>query len=446
MQRIDRWLSYLRAPEDGASLAFFRFCFGAIMLWEVFRYWAGGRIARYYIEPGFYFSFVPSLKPWGGSGMYWHFGLLGALSVLITLGLLYRAAAALFCAAFTYVFLLDKANYLNHLYLVCLVSFLMILVPAHRVASVDRWLFFPSAPETVPRWSRLLLRAQIMIVYFFGGIAKLNSDWLRGEPVGTWIAERSDLPVIGPLLEHPSAGVVFAYGGLFIDLSVGFLLFFRRTFVFGAALAVIFNVLNALIFSIGIFPYFMIASLALFPDPAWPRRLWRWLSGGEPAKGPASNEMASPMSAGEKALLALVHVYMVAQLALPLRHWLYPGDVNWTEDGHRFAWRMKLRDKEVQSFNMRVIDPRSGAEEAIEPEEWLTDRQFRKMITRPDMIVQFAVYVADTFEVRMGVRPVVKARVSASLNGGPFRDLINPDLNLAATDPRPLVPPSPDPR
>jgi hypothetical protein len=439
VQRIDRWLSYLRAPEDGASLAFFRFCFGAIMLWEVFRYWAGGRIARYYIEPGFYFSFVPSLKPWGGSGMYWHFGLLGALSVLITLGLLYRAAAALFCAAFTYVFLLDKANYLNHLYLVCLVSFLMILVPAHRVASVDRWLFFPSAPETVPRWSRLLLRAQIMIVYFFGGIAKLNSDWLRGEPVGTWIAERSDLPVIGPLLEHPSAGVVFAYGGLFIDLSVGFLLFFRRTFVLGAALAVIFNVLNALIFSIGIFPYFMIASLALFPDPAWPRRLWRRLFGEEPAQS-SPPPLAAP-SAGEKAMIAFIHLYMVVQLALPLRHWLYPGDVNWTEEGHRFAWRMKLRDKEVKSFGMRVIDPRSGAEEYINPEEWLTDRQFRKMLTRPDMIVQLAAHVADTREAERGVRPIVKVEVIASLNGGPYRALINPNADLAAPDPNPLQPP-----
>jgi hypothetical protein len=439
VQRIDRWLSYLRAPEDGASLAFFRLCFGAIMLWEVFRYWAGGRIARYYIEPGFYFSFVPSLKPWGGSGMYWHFGLLGALSVLITLGLLYRAAAALFCAAFTYVFLLDKANYLNHLYLVCLVSFLMILAPAHRVASVDRWLFFPSAPEAVPRWSRLLLRAQIMIVYFFGGIAKLNSDWLRGEPVGTWIAERSDLPIIGPLLEHPSAGIVFAYGGLFIDLSVGFLLFFRRTFVLGAALAVLFNVLNALIFSIGIFPYFMIASLALFPDPAWPRRIWRRLFGEEPAQ--SSTPPSAAPSAGEKAMIAFIHLYMIVQLALPLRHWLYPGDVNWTEDGHRFAWRMKLRDKEVESFGMRVIDPRSGAQEYVNPEEWLTDRQFRKMLTRPDMIVQFAAHVADKREAAWGVRPVVKVEVIASLNGGPYRALINPNANLAAPDPGPLQPP-----
>lgn len=377
--------------------------------------------------------------------MYWHFGVLGALSILITIGLFYRAAAALFCAAFTYVFLLDKANYLNHLYLVCLVSFLMILVPAHRVASVDRRIFFASAPETVPRWSRLLLRGQIALVYFFGGIAKLNSDWLRGEPVGTWIADRSDLPVIGPLLEHPWAGITFAYAGLLIDLSLGFLLFFRRSFVAGAVIALIFNSLNAVIFSIGIFPYFMIASLSLFPDPAWPRRLLRWFAGGKAVDRPPLKEnnncnIRNTISAGEKAILALIHVYMIVQLALPLRHWLYPGDVHWNEEGHRFSWRMKLRDKEAQSFWMRVIDPRTGAEEPIDPEQWLTDRQFQKMLARPDMIAQLASHVADQREQRLGVRPIVKVEVIASLNGGPFRHLINPDADLAAPNPGPLTP------
>lgn len=54
---LERWLRYIREPEDGASLAFFRVCFGAIMLSEVIRYWEGGRIFRYYIEPSFYFGF-----------------------------------------------------------------------------------------------------------------------------------------------------------------------------------------------------------------------------------------------------------------------------------------------------------------------------------------------------------------------------------------------------
>src|SRR5436309_2939862 len=44
----------LFAPVDIASLAFFRVAFGAVMLWEVWRYFNYGWISRYYIEPGFH--------------------------------------------------------------------------------------------------------------------------------------------------------------------------------------------------------------------------------------------------------------------------------------------------------------------------------------------------------------------------------------------------------
>ena len=38
-------------PVDIASLVFFRIAFGAIMLWEVWRFFHYDRIERYYIEP-----------------------------------------------------------------------------------------------------------------------------------------------------------------------------------------------------------------------------------------------------------------------------------------------------------------------------------------------------------------------------------------------------------
>jgi vitamin K-dependent gamma-carboxylase len=41
------------APADAASLVCFRVAFGAVMAWEVIRYFRNGRIAAAYIEPGF---------------------------------------------------------------------------------------------------------------------------------------------------------------------------------------------------------------------------------------------------------------------------------------------------------------------------------------------------------------------------------------------------------
>ena len=384
--------------------------------------------------------------------MYWHFGALFVLALLCAVGLFYRVSAALLCAALTYVFLLDKAQYLNHLYLLCLLGLLLAAAPAHRALSLDRLRARraspagappsapPSAPtETVPRLYLFALKAQIAIVYFYGGIAKLNGDWLRGQPLTMWLAEHGDAPLVGPLLASKAAGLALSYAGLLIDLSMGFLLFSRRTFPIGAALAVAFNVSNALLFKIGIFPYAMIASLALFGDPSWPRRRLPFLFKGAGFPG-ESARVPSPTPSRRSALpLALLHGYLLFHLVVPLRHWVYPGDVAWNEAGHRFSWRMKLRDKNVSELGIHVLDPRTGVREPLDLEEWLTDRQLGEMSARPDMIVDFARHVADSFQASFGVRPVVTAKVVASLNGGPFRDLVDPTLDLASQPSAQLV-------
>jgi vitamin K-dependent gamma-carboxylase len=222
------------------------------------------------------------------------------------------------------------------------------------------------------------------------------------------------------------AGLVFAYGGLLIDLVLGFLLLWRRTFWLGAAIALVFHGLNANLFQIGIFPFFMIGALMLFPRPNWPRLLLR-----RTPHQPTANNHVAVLGRGTIVLLVLLHGYLVFQLAFPLRHWLYPGDVNWTEEGHRFSWRMMLREKDVD-LQMVAIHPQTGQQWQIFPEDWLTSRQHRKMRARPDMIHQFAHYIADEYEQATGVRPQVKVRAWASLNGRPAHDLIDPNVDLAA--------------
>jgi vitamin K-dependent gamma-carboxylase len=108
---LTRWRAYLLTPVDGASLAVFRVCFGALIVWEVWRYLHHGWIFRDYIAPCYFFSYIPFVRRWGSNGMYWHFLLMGVLAVLIVIGLGYRLATGLFCLAFSYVFLLDKTRY-----------------------------------------------------------------------------------------------------------------------------------------------------------------------------------------------------------------------------------------------------------------------------------------------------------------------------------------------
>ncbi len=436
---LRRWIAALEsrlfAPCDIASLVMFRILFGAIMLWEVWRYFDMDRIRRYYIEPGFHFTYPGFgwISPWPGAGMYWHFAAMGILAAFITVGFLYRVSAALFFLAFTYVYLLDEARYLNHFYLVSLLAFLVIFVPAHRCRSVDARLHPAIRSESVPAWPLWLLRAQVAIVYFYAGLAKLNADWLRGQPMRTWIAERTDDPVFGSLFARAWAGWAFSYGGLLFDLLVVPLLLWRRTRALAFVLAVMFHLLNYRMFSIGIFPWLMIAATTLFLPPDWPRRLI-----STPAASPLPGA-ATPARA-RRLIMGCIAAWLAIQLLVPLRHLFYPGTVHWTEEGHRFSWHMKLRDKSATT-KFIATDPGLRTSWEIDQEEYLTDAQRDEMAGRPSMILQFAHHAA--VQLRREGHESIEIRVEArvSLNGRAEQLLIDPAVDLVAQ--KRSLPPAP---
>ena len=352
--------------------------------------------------------------------MYWHFLALGVLAVLITFGLFYRVAAVLFCVGYTYVFLLEQARYLNHAYLVCLVSFLMALVPANRAGSLDVKYGLCRRSETVPTWCLWILRFQIGAVYFFGGVAKINPDWLAGEPLRAWLSRRMDYPLIGFLFGEEVVVMGMAWGGMRFDLFVVPLLMWRPTRTVGFVGVLFFNFTNAVVFHIGIFPWLAIALSTVFFPPDWPRRylVFRSAATTEPAGSGRSS----------CAVLAFVAIYLAWQLFLPLRHWLYPGHVSWTEEGHLYAWHMKLRSKSGR-VRFYVMDD-TGEEFRVSAKDYLKSWQRRKMAVRPDMIHQFVYYLDE----RLGSegKEVVSIRVDArvSLNGRRRQRMLDPDVNL----------------
>ncbi len=273
----ERLAAHLFAPVDASSLVFFRIAFGVIMLVEVWRFWSRNWIERYYIAPDFLFKYhgFEWVEPWPGSGMYWHFGLLAVLAVMIAAGALYRLAAILFFFAFSYVFLLDQARYLNHFYLVILVAFLMVLAPANRSLAVDAALRPRTRSRTVPAWSVWLFRLQFEVVYLYAGIVKLNPDWLRLEPMGMWLARRDDWALIGPLFNQDWVVAIAAYGSIALHLVGAPLLLFRRTRGPVIVVYFAFHLMNHFMFNIGIFPWLTMAATLMFLEPDWPRRVLR---------------------------------------------------------------------------------------------------------------------------------------------------------------------------
>ena len=615
-------------------LVYFRMAFGAIMLWEMVRYIEAGWVQRNFIDPPLHFTFYGFswVRPWPGDGMHWHFYALAVLAACITTGLCYRLAAMLFFVGFTHIFLIDQAFYLNHFYLVCLVSFIMIFLPAHRAFSLDVKLRPALRSSVTPAWTLWVLRSLVGITYSYGAIAKCNLDWLTGNPMRQMLASADTFPILGRLFHLEPVIWFYAWTGLALDLLIVPALLWKRTRLPALLVAAVFHLSNDQMFQIGIFPWFMLAATLLLWPPRklqllwlsqtmlgtiyvyacvammntpWvddaairtvaltlsvgclPLMLWKparipafvlaafWMLagprifdfGGLPAtlisilpglivwativvfppdflrdfqlvgdSGDGRNALPSvspkitALTLSQKLTVGFLVVFIGAQCLVPFRHWLYPGTVHWTEEGHLFAWHMKLRyksgraafratagdgtpipalladghliaatdaagnlthlldadgnrsfslttqdqrfiamdDRGVPAFELdgngwliyeldgdaqrlyaldtdgsRIYEFDAEDERILRRDEqgkviparrapyYLTRRQRTKMAERPEMLIQFAHFLAKMLEQQGYENVDLRADVFCSLNGREEQRLIDPNVNLA---------------
>lgn len=416
----------LLAPVDGASLAAFRAVFGVWVAIDSWRYLGLGFVREYYVEPQFHFTYFDFLHPWPGEGMIVHYWAVSVLALFVAAGLFYRTAAVLLAVAYVYAFLLEKSAYMNHHYLMALLAFLLACLPAHRALSLDVRRGAVAA-AAVPFWAVAILRFQLAVVYFYGAVAKINFDWLAGEPMLTTLTQRApEVPQIAYLVPPWLLARGIAWAGLAVDFAIPLLLLGRRTVGWGIALAFAFHLLNGVFLPIGVFSWLMMGAVLIFLPPDWPRRL----------PGVPQPLRAAPLPP-RPFVPALVGVYVLVQLLVPLRHWLYPGDVNWTEEGHRFSWRMKLRSKD-SVIDIRATDPAMGRTWRLDPARDLILRQQAKLKMFPDMLLQYVHWHRDRLRAE-GIDPVIQVDWLCSLNGAPPQRLVDPEANLAAK-PRSLWP------
>ncbi len=281
---LDEWRLSLSEPIDIAVLAYFRVAFGAIAAWEIWRFLDPSHdwVEKWYSGKEFYFSYWPFtfVQPLPQPWIQVAFWLTGVAAVMVAVGLFYRIAATALFVGLTYIFMLDQSRYLNHFYLILLISFLMIWLPVTGAASIDARRRPSIRSDTAPIWALWLLRFQIAVPYFFGGVAKLNSDWLQAEPMRAWLAERTTFPLIGRFFVDEPVVWTMTYGALFFDLFVVVGLLNRRTRPWAFLAAIVFHLMNSRLFGIGVFPWIMMAATLVFFDPSWPRLLMADLRGG----------------------------------------------------------------------------------------------------------------------------------------------------------------------
>lgn len=413
--RQDRWRAWARAlgldravsPE---SLAVFRIAVGLVMVLEAISLFlpsqsSGGRshLEVYYAGrdvtfhlPYTGFGWLPLLPPpWiQGVGV-----LLGVGAVGMGVGFRYRGSAVLTFLAWAYLYAVESTRtyWMSYYYLELLVLFLMPFLPAAARFSLDASRTVRSGTVLIPFWPIWLLRAQLVITYFYAGVAKLNSDWMiDAYPVRIflekpWVTER-----LKAFLPRDWAGMVerwvhsqgLALGvswlGAAFDLSAGALLLVRRTRLLGMALMLIFHGANHFILFNDIvwFPLLGVGTALIFLEPDWPSRLFRWLCDPRiptpewrwfwsglvalPGVGAAlgwkgrptvpTGRVAGPFTL-PVALVAGVAAWITFQGLFPLRHLLIPGDTRFTFEGLQWSWRLKAEVYQSTPVVISVRDP-----------------------------------------------------------------------------------------
>ena len=441
---IDQFSQGILAPTDVASVVLFRVGFGLLMFWEVTRYFYFGWVEELFAKPQFHFQYewFRWVVPIPADGMYLLFTALGILALMIAFGLFYRIATSLFFLGYTYVFLLDQATYNNHFYLICLLSFVLILAPLHKSWSLDVLRGAVQHTDRLPAIWLWLIRFHMGVVYFYGGIAKFDPDWLNGMAPGELLGAANRGTIFQPLMDYDLVHLLYAWSGLLFDLLIPFLMLYKPVRKWAFLAAVLFHTNNYFVFPIGIFPVLALALTLMFFDADFPRKIvpekFKKIASEQYRKrllllqnNFTPEKMEADSSHGiSRPLRIILGLYVLLHLLLPFRHLLYPGRTIWHEEGHYFAWRMMLRQK-ITRLQFNVTHPVTGERRYANPGDYLNTSQYKVFAGNPGMILLFAHHLDQLVQSNARFDPKITARIEVSLNGRDFRELVDPELDLS---------------
>ncbi|MDO6470529.1 HTTM domain-containing protein [Maribacter sp. 1_MG-2023] len=426
--------TYIKAPVEAATLAVFRILFGLMMLFSIIRFWSYGWIDKFYLQPKFFFSYFGFewVKP-VGELTYLIFVICAISAILVVLGYRYKLAIIVFFLSFTYIELMDKSTYLNHYYFISLLSFLMIFLPANAYYSLDAYNNPKRAFQYIPAWTINSIKLLLGIVYFYAGLAKLNSDWLlKAMPLKIWLPSKFDTPLIGSFLGEEWVHYAFSWSGALFDLCIPFLLFNKKTRTFAFVMVVIFHVLTRVLFPIGVFPFVMIISALIFFNANVHLKIIGFFSNffkinlNSFNTGKVFKQIPTFKTKIKYGVLAL---FFCLQLLLPFRYLLYPGELFWTEEGYRFSWRVMLMEKSGYA-QFKIVNGDTGRWFYVNNSDFLTPIQEKQMAFQPDFILEYAHFLKNHFEKDGHKNVQVFVDCQVSLNGRLSTTYIDPTIDL----------------
>lgn len=437
-------VTLLNRPTDPANLAVFRFLFAFLMLLDIPQERGLSSLDRKYLDglDVCRFPLLDALRPLPLDWMYLVYTImfLGALGMM--LGLCYRLSCVLFLLPYWYVFLLDKTSWNNHSYLYGLLAFQLTFMDANHYWSVDGLLNAQKKNVHVPLWNYTVLRGQIFIVYFIAGVKKLDADWVEGYSMEHLSRHWLFSPFKLVLSEELTSLLVVHWCGLLLDLSAGFLLFFDASRSIGLFFVSYFHCMNSQLFSIGMFPYVMLASSPLFCSTEWPRKLVarcpKWLQELLPTKdaprpSPCCVYKRTRAKAGTKAGLrhrlgaVFTLLYLLEQLFLPYSHFLTQGYNNWTNGLYGYSWDMMVHSRSHQHVKITYRDGLTGELGYLNPGVFTQSRRWKD---HADMLKQYATCLSLLLPKYNVTEPQIYFDIWVSINDRFQQRLFDPRVDI----------------
>ena len=465
VRRVRNWVY---APVDGVCVALFRVIFGVLMVYgeairhqiqyqEVdYRFRTSPVLISHYL---FRISPLPDYFPPEGRGLDVYWWIMSGAAATLTLGIYTKTSAALFCILYSIAFFAEQTSYNNHYYLICMISAAFACIDSDAILSWQKKPL-PSSPSPgIPRWHRGIFQFLMVIVYTYGGIAKLNKDWLRGEPMRSALTlEPAWMDV--PIVREPVL-MFLCYGGLLFDLFVAFGLLYRPTRVLCVPMVLYFHTMNFFMFTIGVFPFMAAGSTLVFFEghevaagislvselvPILSvralllrvSRMLRSASYVSPPPGRRSKSSFRKKKRGRRVnrrellVLSALAIFVAFQVLFPLRHFVLNSGsghaVHWNEIGHKFSWHMKLRAKRCSgSFYFGLPD---GTRREIHLANYLTPKQRTRVLDNPDATWIFARFMKD----KLDGNPPIYADIKCGLNGREPVPFTDPEVDIAASE------------
>ena len=434
---------YLFRKVDNSPLILFRIFFGLLIVAECWGAIFTGWVQSNFVDPQVTFTFIGFewTNVFLGANMLYVYGVMGVLGWFITFGLAYRFSTIAFALIWSLTYFMQKTSYNNHYYFFMLISWMMTIIPAHHFFSFDALISPKIKRLTCRNWVPTLFIIQLLIVYTFAALQKIYPDWFNGvflqmkfQHFGDILITKYDLTGLGKVVSSLEFAQVFAWSGFIFDLLIIPAMLLGKTRGFAIKCAIFFHLFNSVFFGIGIFPFFALAMMIFFFDPikirdvVFPKKSFMMDRSDED----------NLLTTRRVMFTYLLCFYVIWQVYLPVRHLFIPGNVFWTEEGHRMAWRMMLRNKTGEvDFYVSQPDPQHKGKflkrERVELYRYLTDKQIYKLATSPDMMWQFARFLKYDYakKGKYDVKVFVDAKIS--VNGSKYYQLTNSNYNLAYT-------------